>query len=153
MLQSPALYDAWRPLSRYLNTDSRIDFRTREIAILRTAWRVRSDYAWGQHALAAARGGIDEDTIRRVAIDPVPATWSSIDRRLLELVDAMCDRTPRVTALASEMRDQLGVAQLLELVILVGHYIMVGVAMNVAGVPREPGVPALGNVGDQARDT
>src|SRR2546423_12722776 len=40
--------------------------RERELVILRTGWRTRCEYEFGQHTVLGRRAGLDDDEIRRV---------------------------------------------------------------------------------------
>jgi 4-carboxymuconolactone decarboxylase len=142
LVRHPGLYRRWMPFAGKL-LGGKLPERDRELLILRTAWRCRSPYEWGQHVRIAKAAGITDEEIKRVVDGADAPDWESFDRTLLtaadELHDDACisDRTWDVLAARYDER------QLIEVPMLVGHYHMVAYALNSLGVQREPGVPGL----------
>src|SRR6266566_5379480 len=66
LVRHPGLFRRWMPFAGKLLA-GKLPARDRELLILRTAWRCRSDYEWGQHVLMARSIGITDDEITRVA--------------------------------------------------------------------------------------
>src|SRR4029079_19080813 len=71
--------------------NSVLDARLREIAILRTGWRLGSVYEWSNHYGIGRRAGLTDDEI--VAIrEPTPsAALTAADRCVIQLVDEVFD--------------------------------------------------------------
>lgn len=136
---NPRLFWGWLFFASRLMPWGRLPATVREKAILRVAWRCRSRYEWGQHVEIALRVGVrDQDivTVTRAAEDIADAD----DRLLMRACDQLCadklidDTTWQALAERYSRRD------LIELVMLVGHYEMVaGVLIN-AGIDVEPPV-------------
>ncbi len=73
----------------YLQRDSHLPPRTRELLILRTAWNARSEYEWAHHAGFAREAGFTDAEIARVAQGPAAAGWSEEQGALLRAADEL----------------------------------------------------------------
>jgi 4-carboxymuconolactone decarboxylase len=142
LVRHPGLFRRWLPFGGKLLA-GKLPERDRELLILRTGWRCRSEYEWGQHTLIGKATGLTDTEIRRIQDGPDASDWDTFDATLLraadELHDDSClsDRTWRALAARYDER------QLIELPMLVGHYHMVAFALNSLGVQREPDVPGF----------
>jgi 4-carboxymuconolactone decarboxylase len=142
LVRHPGLFRRWLPFGGKLLI-GKLPARDRELLILRTGWRCRSEYEWGQHAIIGKATGLTDDEIRRIQDGPDVSGWEAFDVTLLraadELHDEGCisDQTWRSLAARYDER------QLIEVPMLVGHYHMVAFTLNTLGVQREPGVPGF----------
>src|SRR6185503_18040339 len=57
MLNHPTLYGPRYKFGSYLQRDSLLPPKTRELLIMRTAWLTRTDYEWGHHVASAKSAG------------------------------------------------------------------------------------------------
>src|SRR5438874_11771657 len=141
LVRHPGLFRRWLPFGGKLLA-GKLPARDRELLILRTAWRCRAEYEWGQHVLIAKSSGVTEDEIARSRLGAGDG-WSDFDAALLRAVDELhddgciSDGTWRTLATRYDER------QLIEVPMLVGHYHMIGFTLNSLGVQREPGVPGF----------
>jgi len=141
LVRHPGLFRRWLPFGGKLLA-GKLPARDRELLILRTAWRCRAEYEWGQHVLIAKSSGVTEDEIARSRFGAGDG-WSDFDAALLRAVDELhddgciSDGTWRTLATRYDER------QLIEVPMLVGHYHMIGFTLNSLGVQREPGVPGF----------
>lgn len=114
----------------------RLPHRTRERLILRTAWNCRCEYEWGQHRDLSRRWGIDGAEVRKIARGP-DADWSTLERAELRAADEL----HRMGCVSDEtwqvLREHHSDEELIELVLLVGHYQMLAGFLNSAGVRLE----------------
>jgi 4-carboxymuconolactone decarboxylase len=117
--------------------------RTRELAILRTAWRCGSEYEWGQHWLIGRHIGLSDDEMQRVQQGAAATGWSSADAAVLRAVDELHDDNCIGDATWATLEATFDERQLIELVMLVGQYHQVAYALNSLGVEREEGVPGF----------
>jgi alkylhydroperoxidase family enzyme len=117
--------------------------RDRELVILRVAVRTQSAYEWGQHVLVARQMGIDDADITAVSHGPSATRWNTDDRALLQAVDQLIDDSqiddPTWAALRAT-RDDL---QLIELPLLVGHFIGVAYLLNAIRVVPDTPLPQM----------
>ena len=120
--------------------DGTLPPRTRELAILRTAARSGADYEWHHHAPAAATAGVTaaEVPALRLPLDRHP--WADEDLVVLRAVDEMHDRWALGDEAWAAVHGALGDAGAIELVMLVGQYHLVALALRTLRIAvEEPG--------------
>jgi glyoxylase-like metal-dependent hydrolase (beta-lactamase superfamily II)/alkylhydroperoxidase family enzyme len=141
LVRNPDLFRAWAPLAEHLNNGT-LPARDRELAILRTAVRCASAYEWAQHTAVAAEAGLTAEEIARCARVSDAAGWSACDKALLDAADELHSLStlsqPTWDTLAAHYTD----AQLIELVVLIGHYHQVAFGLNAFRTPTDSWVTA-----------
>jgi alkylhydroperoxidase family enzyme len=136
----PKLLKRWLVFGNHVLAKSTLPARDRELLILRTGWRCRSPYEWGQH-VAIARGiGITDDEIDRIAQGPDAQGWDDFDALLLRAADELHDDACIAEATYLAIADRYGDQQMLDLVFTVGQYHLVSMALNTFRVERDDGV-------------
>ncbi|SFF58422.1 carboxymuconolactone decarboxylase family protein [Streptomyces mirabilis] len=131
----PELATAFLGYNRYLlGGGSTLSPRTRELAILRVAWRRRCQYEWVQHVLIARKAGVTEEEIDAIRAGKPTAITRAVDE--LEADSGLSDDTYR--ALAAELDDR----QLMDLVFTVGTYGLLAMVLNTFEVELDPDLPA-----------
>jgi alkylhydroperoxidase family enzyme len=116
-----------------------ITLRERELVIDRTCFRCGSEYEWGVHvAFFGPKVGLTEDEIRDLCADDPDATvFGARERLLLRL----CDELHATATVGDGLWDQLAAhwspEQLVEFVVLCGHYHAVSFATNALRLPLE----------------
>ena len=142
LARHPGLFRRWMPFGGKL-LNGKLPARERELAILRVGWLCQSEYEWGQHVPIGKRAGLTEDEIARIPKGPRAEGWSDLDSAILRATDELhedsCISDLTWERLAREYDDK----QLIELVMCVGHYHLVSMALNTLGVQREEGVVGL----------
>jgi AhpD family alkylhydroperoxidase len=115
--------------------------RQRELVIFRVAARTRCDYEWAVHrALFQERCAITDDELQRILADGAPnAGWPEDERLLLTAVDELHDTSTISDSTWAALAERWKPAELLEIIILVGHYHLVAFFMNATGAPPEEG--------------
>ena len=136
----PELLKRWLVFGSHVLGGSTLPPRAREILILRTGYRCKSEYEWGQHAIIAGYVGISEEEIRRIAEGPRAPGWDPFEALLLRAADELHDDQVISDATWDALRQQLDVKQMLDLIFTVGQYTLVSMALNSLGVQREEGV-------------
>jgi 4-carboxymuconolactone decarboxylase len=143
MLNHPALYGPRLKFGSYLQRDSLLPPKTRELLIMRTAWLTRAAYEWGHHVEPAQKAGFSAEEIRRIASGPDAPGWSEEHAAVLRAADELrreafvSDRT--WTTLAKYYDTQ----RLIEIIYTTGGYTMTALAINSLGIQLEPGFPSL----------
>jgi AhpD family alkylhydroperoxidase len=143
MLHHPDLYGPRRKFGSYLQRDSLLPPKTRELAIMRTAWLTRTEYEWGHHVEAARKAGFSAQEIQRIAAGPDAPGWSEEHAAVLRAVDELrreafvSDRTWRTLAKYYDPK------RLIEIIYTSGGYTMTALAINSLGIQLEPGYPSL----------
>ena len=135
----PRLLERFNVLGGLFLAHGLVPARERELVILRTGWRTRCEYEFGQHTVLGRRAGLDDDEIRRVTRED--ARWPPGDALLIRLADEVHETHDVSDALWQELGARWSHAELLELVALAGFYGMVSALLNAARVQREPGTP------------
>lgn len=142
LMHHPALAERVADLGEFLRFDSTLPGDVRELAILIVARAVRQPFEWFAHEPIARREGLPEDVIARVrggqdlgALVPRYARPA----RVVQHVLAFESLPP---ALQDEVREEFGVAGLIELVALVGHYRLIAGVLFAFDVPLPEGTPS-----------
>jgi len=109
-----------------------LDRIDRELAILRTCARCRSEYEWGVHvAVFARRYGISEEklagTVLWESLDP---RWSPTERAIVRLADELHDTATVSDDLWTELDRTFEPNQIIELMVLVGFYHTISFVTN-----------------------
>jgi 4-carboxymuconolactone decarboxylase len=115
--------------------------REREIAIMRTGARTRSEYEWGMHvALYQQSCGFSDAEIQATRggawNDPV---WSAREQLVLRTVDELHDTSTVSDTLWRELAAEWPEEQLVELILTIGYYHMAAFFLNATGVALEEG--------------
>ena len=133
LARHPALARAFLTFNVHLLTASALPARTRELAILRIAWRRRCRYEWAQHVLIARRAGVTDEEVAEIRAGAATLINKAVDE--LDERSSLSDETYR--ALAAELDER----QLMDLVFTIGTYGLLAMAFNTFGVELEPGLP------------
>jgi 4-carboxymuconolactone decarboxylase len=141
LVRHPGLFRKWLPFGGKLLA-GKLSGRDRELLILRTGWRCRSEYEWGQHVLIARAEGL-ADEVARIKDGPDAPGWDPFDATLLRAADELHDDSTISDATWDELARRYDERQLVEVPMLVGHYHLVAYTLNSLGVQREPGVPGF----------
>lgn len=143
LLTHPDLYGPRLKFGSYLQRDSLLPPKTRELVIMRTAWLTRTEYEWGHHVETAQRAGFSDQDIQRIAAGPDAPGWSEEHAAVLRAVDELrreafvSDRTWKALAMYYDTK------RLIEIIYTTGGYTMTALAINSLGVQLEPGYPPL----------
>jgi alkylhydroperoxidase family enzyme len=136
----PGLLRRYLPFGGKLLNGGVLDDRTRELVILRTGWNCRSEYEWGQHARIGREAGLTDAEIVRVTVGPDADGWSPDERLVLTAADELCTTHTIGDATWAALAERFDPKHLVELTMLVGHYVMIAGMLNALGVQREAGV-------------
>jgi alkylhydroperoxidase family enzyme len=139
MMHHPALAQRYQPFGIGFIADGVLPARDRELIILRTSWRCRSDYEWAHHTRIGLECGVTDPEIRRITTAELD-DWPAGDAELLSVVDDLL--------LAHRLTDQqwtglavrYGTTGAIEAVMLAGQYAMLAGLLNSAGTRVEPGI-------------
>lgn len=134
---SPAMVDAWLHFLWDLRDRCHSPRALREIAILRTAVRSRSDYEWAHHLRMARSAGVTEEQVAAVADwRRAGDAFGPQERLALELADAIVDCAVPDTLVDEAVR-AWGPEKYVELVVTVSAYVMVPRVLDALRVPLE----------------
>lgn len=145
LVRHPGLFRKWLPFSGKLLA-GKLPARERELLILRTGWRCQAPYEWGQHVIIARHAGLRDEEILRIKAGPDDPAWSPEDATLLLAADELHDHSRLSDKTWATLASSYDEKQLVEILMVVGHYHLVSYVLNSLGVQREAGVPGLGLV-------
>jgi 4-carboxymuconolactone decarboxylase len=133
-----ALSASWLPFTDMLaGPDAKLRARTRELLILRVAWRTRSGYEWAQHSRMGADAGLTAAQIDATTEGPAAAVWTPVERTLLTAVDEFIDDHAVGDATWAALAAEFEPAELFELLFLVGGYVCLAGVLNSIGLDGE----------------
>jgi 4-carboxymuconolactone decarboxylase len=145
LVRHPALFRAWLPFCMWLLAHSAFAPRERELLIIRTAWLCGSSYELGHHLKIGADEGLTDPDLAAVTGDVSPV-WTPREHLLIAAVDELHAEHTIGDATWRELSTVLTTEQLIELPMLVGHYILLAGTLASLGVPLDshrPGSAAL----------
>jgi alkylhydroperoxidase family enzyme len=139
LVRHPGLFARWLPFGGKL-LSGRLPARDRELLVLRTGWRCRSEYEWAQHVVVGRAAGLTDEEIERVTAGPDAPGWDPFDALLLRAADELHDDSCLSDGVWAALAERYDERQLIEVPMLVGHYTLVSYTLNSLGVPLEDGV-------------
>jgi NAD(P)-dependent dehydrogenase (short-subunit alcohol dehydrogenase family) len=101
-----------------------------ELVILRVAHNSGCEYEWRHHERLGQKAGLTESAIERVREGPDAPGWSMREQLLLRCADALHEHREVPDALWGELSETFSDVELIELVMLVGHYEMLATTIG-----------------------
>jgi 4-carboxymuconolactone decarboxylase len=138
LMHHPALAGPFLTYNNVLLQQPALEPRTRELVVLRVAWRTRSRYEWVQHLRLAPRVGISPEEIAAVAEGSAAGTWAPHEADLLAATDQLIDGYRVEDATWARLAEHLDERQLVELVFVVGTYTALAMAFKSFGLQLDP---------------
>ena len=143
MMRHPAMAGPFLSFNNVLLRAPALEPRLRELAVLRVAWRTRSEYEWVQHVRMAGRGGITPDEIEAVGRGAAAEAWSPLEADVLAATDQLLDRYRIDDDTWARLAQHLDEHQLLEVLFVVGTYTCLAMAFNSVGLALDPELDAV----------
>lgn len=141
LVRAPGLFRRWLPFGGKLLA-GKLPARDRELLILRTAWNCRADYEWGHHVAIGLESGLSRDEVDSVPAGP-EGGWPDDDALLLRAADELHGGQRLDDTTWESLSARYDEQQLIELLMLVGHYHLVAMTLNSLRVELEPGYDSL----------
>jgi 4-carboxymuconolactone decarboxylase len=145
LMRSPDLLERMAKVGEYLRFGSVLPARVRELATCAAARHVGNQFEWLMHAPLAQQAGVAPAAIEALRLGARPRELPADEQAALDLAHELLHQhgcsDPTYDAALAQFGDQ-GVV---ELVSLVGYFVMVSWLLNVARTPGPAGVagPAL----------
>jgi alkylhydroperoxidase family enzyme len=117
--------------------------RLRELVILRTAYRFDGRYEWAQHISLAERAGVSHQEVIALGGDLEAADLSSLERAALSAVDETAGDGAVSDGTWSVLAASLDEGELIELLMLIAHYMMLTTVLGSLRVQLEPRAEAV----------
>jgi alkylhydroperoxidase family enzyme len=131
--RSRGLFRGWLHFAGRLMPGGRLPRRDTEIVILRVARNASCEYERRHHVRLGKRAGLSEAEIARTG-EPGTEGWSPRETALLRAADELHEQRVLSDELFAELRAHLSEAELIELLLLVGHYEMLATTINSLGI-------------------
>ncbi len=138
----PELFRRWLGFGGALLA-GRLPARLRELVILRTACRFDGRYEWAQHIELGAAQGVTPAELAALGGGLEAVGWSPLERAALEAVDETADGGAVSDATWDALAALLDAGELIELLMLIAHYLMLTTVLRSLRIELEPRAEAL----------
>jgi 4-carboxymuconolactone decarboxylase len=130
-LHAPSFGELAQQLGGYCRYKTGVPPRLSEFAILVTAKLWRAQYEWYAHVPQAERAGVKTETIRQLHKGQVPKSAPKDERAIYDFIHELY-KTRRVSDKTfKRVLDVLGNAATIELVGILGYYVLISMILNV----------------------
>jgi 4-carboxymuconolactone decarboxylase len=138
-LHAPAFGELAQQLGGHCRFNTGVSPRLSEFAILVTARLWRAQYEWFAHVPQAERAGVKPQTIRDLHKGRVPKTAPKDERAIYDFIQELY-KTRRVSDKTfARVRALLGDPATVELVGILGYYVLISMILNVFRMSPPPG--------------
>jgi 4-carboxymuconolactone decarboxylase len=129
-LYSPKIAQAFSDLNGYLRYNGVLSPRHTEVAILVATWEIEQQYEYSAHEPAALRHGAPQAVIDTIKYDRAPVGLSPEETLIIRLGRAILRDHAVDPALYAAVERTFGRRGVVELVTVMGDYVMVGMVMT-----------------------
>jgi 4-carboxymuconolactone decarboxylase len=137
-LRHTALFRVQMNLGIEVSGKSNLPPHDRELIIMRIAWLTRTPFEWSEHVVIGKRFGLTSEEIERIIDGSSAPGWAEHEAAVLrateELLGDYCISDATWNILAKSWSDKA----LMEMPVLVGHYVLTAFQANSLKIPLEP---------------
>lgn len=137
LAHAPGALRAYEALSHHCRLETPLPRRLREIVILRIAQQLPNEYEWRRHVPAALESGASEPAISDLGDWPASGAYTEQERAALRLVDEHLGPDPISDACMAELRASFSDDEVIELLMLLGHYLLTGLLILAIDLPAD----------------
>lgn len=130
LARHPALFAAHMGFAQQFMATPSLTPRDRELAVLRLAWISEAPFEWGGHVTIAKACGVSSEEIARVIEGPEAPGWTAHEAALLRATGELHGMSMIADATWETLSTGLDEAQLIEFIMLIGHYKTVAFYQN-----------------------
>lgn len=130
MARHPVLFAAHMQFAQKFMAGGALSPRDRELAVLRLAWVSGAPFEWGGHVAIAKACGVSSDEVADVIEGAEAQGWSLHESALLRAAEELHADTMISDGTWADLSAGLDDRQLIELVMLIGHYKTVAYYQN-----------------------
>jgi alkylhydroperoxidase family enzyme len=135
-VRHPVALRAFRVWATYVMIERNpLQEREREILALRTAWRVKSGYVWSRHIPYGEKAGLTDEEMEALKQPIEAGAWSAADVALIRTADALVSDFFIPDDVWAELSSHFDEKQCIDAIFVVGHFCMLAMFLNTAGVP------------------
>lgn len=131
------LFRGWLHFAGKLMPGGRLPRRESELIILRVAALRECAYEAEHHRRLGRRAGLTREEIGRVADGPGATGWNSREAALLRATDALVQNRDLTDGEWASLRTHLNERDVVEFLMLVGHYDMLATFVNTLRLPPD----------------
>ena len=124
MGRAKGLFRGWLHFASRLMPFGKLPRRETELVILRVAHHRDCAYEFDHHVHLGERAGVDADDVARVVAGPDVEGWTPRERAILAATDQLVAGGDVDDPTWDDLRRHLDERSAVELVLLVGHYVM-----------------------------
>ena len=140
-LHAPVFGMLAQQLGGHLRFNTSLPPRLSEFAILCTGRYWKAQYEWHAHARIAAKQGVKEATIRDLHAGRVPKSAPRDEMAIYTFVKELYATRRVSNATYARVHKLLGDAGMVELVGILGYYVLISMTLNVFRMPLPEGTP------------
>lgn len=129
-LYSPKIAQTWSDINGFLRYNGDLSPRHTEVAICVATWEIQQQYEYSAHEPAALRYGAPQAVIDTIKYDREPVGLSPEETTIIKLGRAIMRDHKVSSELYNEAVQHFGRKGLVELVTVMGDYVMVGMVMT-----------------------
>lgn len=130
LAHSPEFFAGYIDMGVTTSIRSALPQRQRELAILRTAWLHGAPYVWGEHVHSTRDRVLASEEIERITEGSGAPDWAELDRAVLQAAEDLHRDAMISDAVWAVLARHLDERQLLELPMVVGHYVLTAFLQN-----------------------
>lgn len=144
-LLSPEMADMAQNLGAFLRYRTTLPENLKELAILYTARHWDAEFEWFAHARMALDAGVARDIVEAIGRGTRPAFDNDDEALVYRICEEMYAKHRVGDALFAEAESRLGQRGVMELIGVLGYYVLVSMTLNLFQVaaPDDPSIPAL----------
>jgi 4-carboxymuconolactone decarboxylase len=139
LLRSPEVGARIAALGIDLRAVTKVPMRLQTVAIVTVGAHWRSDFVWQSWLPAAERQGIDRATLMPMVVGDQPTLVDEGDRAVHAMADQLVKTGTADEATFDAVRDLVGDAGMVELVVLIGYYGLISMMLNIWQIPLPDG--------------
>jgi 4-carboxymuconolactone decarboxylase len=140
-LHAPTFGMLAQQLGGHLRFRTSLPPRLSELAILCTGQFWKAQYEWHAHARIAAKQGVKEATIRDLQAGRTPKSAPRDEMAIYTFVKELYATRRVSNATYARVHKLLGDAGMVELVGILGYYVLISMTLNVFRMPLPEGTP------------
>jgi 4-carboxymuconolactone decarboxylase len=141
-LHAPVFGMLAQQLGGHLRFKTSVPPRLSEFAILCTGQYWKAQYEWHAHARIALKQGVKEATIRDLKAGRAPKSAPRDEMAIYHFVKELYATRRVSNAAYARVQKLLGDAGTVELVGILGYYVLISMALNVFRLPLPEGTPS-----------
>lgn len=131
---SPAVFEGFNRLSQGLMIRSPLDAQLREIAILRVGYLSNAKYEIYHHEAIGRAVGLSDDQLRAVELGASDPVLSPAQQAVMHFADDVVLHVRAGDATLDEVRKHIDDSALVDLIMVIGCYMMVARLLETTGV-------------------